>query len=95
MLIVLAFVFGAILGTGAHFAIGGRGLRGRAVGPVLGTFLGGLAWMIATWAGQGPDTAWPWLASVLVPAVVVPLALLALTRVRTRADAQTRARLGI
>lgn len=95
MLIVLAFVFGALLGTGAHFVVGGRGLRGAAVGPMLGTFLGGLAWLGMTWAGQSPDTAWPWVASVVLPAAVVPVALLILTRTRTRADARTRARLGI
>jgi hypothetical protein len=95
MLIVLALVIGASIGTAAHFALPQRGLRGVAVGPILGTAIGALAWMILTWTGQGPDSLWTWLATIAAPAVLVPLALRSLSRRRADADATARVALGI
>ncbi|WP_394279291.1 hypothetical protein [Microbacterium sp.] len=95
MLIVLALVFGAVLGAGAHFGVPGRELRGAAIAPLLGSAVAAAAWMVLTWVGQGPDSAWVWIASIVLPAVIVPAALVLLTRTRTRADAHTRASLGI
>ncbi|MFS0867125.1 hypothetical protein AB3M83_07285 [Microbacterium sp. 179-B 1A2 NHS] len=95
MLIVLALVIGATLGAAAHFAVSGRDLRGAALGPLSGTALGALGWMILTWAGQGPDSLWTWLATILLPAIVVPIALVLLTRARVAHDERTRRELGI
>jgi membrane protease YdiL (CAAX protease family) len=95
MLIVLAIVIGATLGAAAHFALPQRGLRGVAVGPLLGTALAALAWMILTWAGQGPDSLWTWLATIAAPAVLVPVALRTLSGRRASDDANERAALGI
>ncbi len=95
MLVVLALVFGAVAGTAAHFALPDRGLRGAAVGPLLGTVIGAATWTIMTWSGLGPDTAWIWLASILVPTLVSVVALRFLTRSRAAADARTRRELGI
>jgi len=95
VLIVLALVIGAAFGAAAHFALPGRSLRGAALGPIGGAALGALAWTALTWSGLGPDSVWVWLVSALLPAIVVPLALTALTRARARADQQTRSALGI
>lgn len=95
MLVVLALVFGAIAGVAAHYALPYRTLRGVAVGPLLGAVLGTATWTAMTWVGIGPDNGWIWAASIVVPALVTPVALLALSRRRETRDARIRAELGV
>lgn len=95
MLVVLALVFGAIVGAAAHYALPLRSLRGAAVGPLLGSVLGTATWTTLTWAGVGTDHAALWVASIAVPVVVTPLVLLVLSRLRRTRDARTRVELGI
>jgi len=93
--ILLAFIFGAAYGGVLHYLMPGRASRGTALAPVLGALLGGVTWLIFTWAGVTTESAWIWIVSIVVPAVVVPLALVALTRVRATHDARERLRLKI
>lgn len=95
MEILLALVFGATIGAALHFALPRRGLRGAALGPLLGAVTAGLAWLALTWAGVGADSPWPWLASVVVPALATWGVLAGLTSARTSHDVNERARLGI
>jgi uncharacterized membrane protein YeaQ/YmgE (transglycosylase-associated protein family) len=93
--ILIAFIIGAVIGMAAHFQVPQRQSRGVALGPVVGALSAGLAWMILTWAGVGIDTPWPWLAALIVPAVVTYPTLILLTRSRVARDARDRARLRI
>ncbi len=95
MQILLAFIAGAVIGIGAHFQVGARATRGRALAPMIGAVSAGAAWAALTWAGLGIDSPWPWLAAVAVPAAVTYPAIMILGRARTRRDAAERARLGI
>lgn len=95
MQILLAFIVGAVIGLALHFATRERAARGVALGPMLGAFSAGLAWTILTWLGVGIDTPWPWLAALVVPAIVVYPTLVVLSRVRVRHDAAERVRLKI
>lgn len=94
MQILLALIVGAAIGTAAHFVAPARATRGAALGPLLGAVVGGLAWLVLTWAGLGLDSVWLWL-SPLVASVVVYPALALLARARTAHDERERARLGI
>jgi len=93
--ILLAFLVGAVIGAAVHFAVGDRGTRGVALGPVLGAASAGLVWMILTWAGIGLDSPWLWLSAFVVPIVVTYPALVVLARTRTAHDARERAQLKI
>ena len=95
MLVVLALVFGAIIGAAAHFALPLRSLRGVAVGPILGSILGTATWTALTWAGSAPAEPTIWLASIGLPLVLTPVAVVALSRLRQARDARTRTELGI
>lgn len=95
MQILLALIFGAAYGSAMHYAQPGRELRGAALAPMFGAAAGGLTWLVLTWAGVGTQSPWLWLASAAVPAALVPLTLLTLTRIRTEHDAAERARLHI
>jgi hypothetical protein len=95
MEIVLALVYGAALGLGAHFLIAGRHLRGIVVAPVLGALVSGLVWMIMTWAGVTIESPWIWVASILAPIIIVLPTLAVLARTRAAHDDSERARLGI
>lgn len=95
MQILLAFIFGAVMGLVAHFVLPRRDLRGAALAPVTGALVGGAVWLALTWAGVATDNPLIWFASAVVPAVVVfPLVML-LTRVRRSRDAREAARLKI
>jgi uncharacterized membrane protein YeaQ/YmgE (transglycosylase-associated protein family) len=95
MEILLALIYGAAVGTAAHFAVRGRELRGVALAPLTGAVVSGAAWLALTWAGVTTAEPWLWLASlVAAPAVVVPL-LLVLARIRSAHDARERLRLHI
>ncbi len=95
MQIIIALVFGAAAGGLLHYLQGGRSLRGVALAPVLGAFVGGLVWLVFTWTGATTESPWIWLISFAAPLIVVPVALIALTRLRTAHDARERVRLGI
>jgi len=92
--ILLALVVGVALGLAAHVAVGGRDTRGAALGPMLGAVVGGLVWMVLTWAGLTIESPWIWVVSFAAPLVVFPV-LAALTRVRRKRDAAEQARLKI
>lgn len=95
MQILLALIAGAVFGIAAHYTAPGRETRGVAVGPVLGAFIGGLVWLVFTWAGVGIDNPWIWLVSFAVPFIVVYPVLRVLATVRSAHDARERARLKI
>lgn len=95
MQILLGLIIGASLGFALHYAAPRRDTRGIALAPILGALVSALAWMILTWAGQGVDSLWVWLAAFLAPAIVVYPTLLLLGRVRASHDARERARLRI
>ncbi len=95
MEILLALIYGAAVGTAAHFALRGRELRGVALAPMIGAFVGGAVWLALTWAGVTTAEPWLWLATlVAAPVVVVPV-LVVLERVRSAHDARERQRLHI
>lgn len=93
--ILLAFIVGAVLGIGAHYAVPGRSTRGVALGPILGALVGGAAWLAFTWAGTTTQSPWIWLVSFVAPFVVAYPVLLVLARVRATHDVRERARLKI
>jgi len=95
MEILLAFIFGGAFGLLAHYTVPGRDTRGPALAPMLGAVVGGLVWMVLTWAGLKIDNGWLWLASLGAPLVVVYAVLPLLTRVRHAHDERERARLKI
>jgi hypothetical protein len=92
MLIVLAFVFGAVIGLAIHFGLPDRDTRGSAFAPILAAGLGGLAWLVMTWLGQA-DTGWIWLVSIAVPIVITWPVMALITRTRVAHDQRERARL--
>lgn len=93
--ILLALIFGAVLGAVLHYLMPARVTRGAALAPMLGAVVGGAVWLAFTWAGVTTESPWIWIVSVAAPAVVVPLTLLVLTRVRATHDARERLRLKI
>ncbi|KRA23769.1 hypothetical protein ASD65_04515 [Microbacterium sp. Root61] len=95
MQILLAFIVGAVFGIAAHYLAPGRETRGVALAPMIGAFVGGLVWLIFTWAGVGIDNPWIWIVSFAVPFVVVYPIVSMLARVRTAHDERERVRLKI
>lgn len=93
MQILLAFIVGAAIGLAIHFAVPDRSTRGVAVGPVVGSAAAGLAWLLLTWAGVGIDSVWPWLSSLVVPALVAWPVLAVMSRLRVAGDARRKAEL--
>ncbi|MEV7693379.1 hypothetical protein AB0N73_08605 [Microbacterium sp. NPDC089189] len=90
--ILLAFIYGGAIGAAAHAALPGRDLRGVALAPIIGTLVGGLAWLALTWAGLTTADPWLWLAAVAAPPIVTfPLVAL-LTRVRRAHDIREQKR---
>ncbi len=94
MQILLAFIVGAAIGAAAHFALPDRSTRGPALAPILGALIGGVVWLILTWAGLGIDSPWLWLASFAAPVLTFP-AISLLTRLRLAHDERERVRLKI
>ena len=95
MQILLALIIGAVIGTAAHFTVGGRSTRGVALAPILGAFVSAVPWLILTWLGVGVDTLWPWLSAIVLPVVVVFPTLTILARVRAARDEAEKKRLKI
>ncbi|MFV0373824.1 hypothetical protein [Microbacterium sp.] len=95
MQILLAVIFGAAYGALLHYLMPARELRGAALAPMAGAVAAGLTWLVMTWLGAVITDPWIWLASIAVPAAVVPVVLTVLTRTRTARDARQRVRLGI
>ncbi|PRB15176.1 hypothetical protein [Microbacterium sp. MYb62] len=95
MYILLALIGACALGIAVHFLIADRELRGVALAPAIATAVSAIAYTGLQWAGVGEDSIWLWLASVLGAAVVAALATMAVTGLRKRSDAESRAALGI
>lgn len=95
MEILLALVFGAVVGIISHFVIPDRSLRGVAFAPVLGACVGGVVWLALTWLTLTTTNPWLWIVSFAVPLVVVPAVLLLQARTRRGHDERERARLRI
>lgn len=95
MQILLAFIVGAVIGVAVHFHLHQRLTRGVVLAPMIGAVSAGLVWTILTWLGIGIDTPWPWLAALVVPAVVTYPAIIVLSRVRVAHDDREKTRLGI
>lgn len=95
MYILLALIGACALGIAAHFLIADRELRGVALTPAIATAVSAVTYTGLQWAGVGEDSIWLWLASVLGSVIVAALATLAITGVRKRSDAESRAALGI
>ncbi len=95
MEILLGIIFGSTIGGVLHFLQPGRESRGTALAPVVGAVVGGLTWLVLTWAGVGTDNPWIWVLSIVLPALVVPVLLAVLTRSRAAHDAEERLRLKI
>ncbi|WP_341998468.1 hypothetical protein MRBLWH7_000286 [Microbacterium sp. LWH7-1.2] len=95
MQILIAFIVGAVVGTGVHFQLHQRLTRGVVLAPMIGAVSAGAAWSILTWLGVGIDTPWPWLAALIVPMAVTYPSVILLSRARVARDAREKARLGI
>lgn len=95
MQILLALIFGAAVGLGANFLVAGRESRGAALAPMLGAVVGGLVWMVATWAGWGIENPLLWIAALVAPVLVVAPTLMLVRRARIAHDAAERDRLRI
>lgn len=93
MEILLALVFGAVVGSVAQLTVPGRDRRGMLLLPMLGTVVGGAVWLLLTWIGLTGGDPWIWLASVLVPVAVTVVTGLVLARARESHDARERERL--
>jgi len=93
--ILLALIYGAAYGLVLHYLMAGRVSRGAALAPLLGAALGGVTWLVLTWAGVATTNPWIWVVSIVVPTMVVPVVLIALTRTREAHDARERVRLKI
>ncbi len=95
MQILLALIFGAVVGLAAHFLLPHRELRGVALSPLAGAAAAGVSWTLLTWAGIGSDSPVPWVVSILAPAVTTLALIPIVSRVRRQADADLRAHGGI
>ncbi|MBN9211526.1 MAG: hypothetical protein BGO45_11165 [Microbacterium sp. 71-36] len=95
MQILLALIFGAVVGLAAHFVLPHREVRGVALAPVTGAAAAGVSWTLLTWVGIGFDSPVPWIVSIVAPAVATLVLLPIVSRVRLHADADLRARSGI
>lgn len=90
MQIVLALLFGAVVGLLVHGTLPARDTRGVALAPMVGAAVGGLVWMALTWQGLKVSNGWLWIASLAVPLVVVYAFVPVLSRVRRRHDAREK-----
>ena len=95
MQILIAFIVGAVVGIGIHFQLHQRLTRGVVLAPMIGAVSAGAAWTILTWLGVGIDTAWPWLAALVVPIVETYPVVIAVSRFRVAHDGREKVRLGI
>lgn len=95
MEIVLALIYGGAVGTLAHYTMPARDSRGPVLAPMLGAVTGGAVWAILTWAGVTPQSPWPWLAALILPAAAVFGGVAILTRMRAAHDTRERDRLRI
>ncbi|GAA5028546.1 hypothetical protein ACFQRL_06520 [Microbacterium fluvii] len=94
MEIVYALMIGAVWGLAAHFIVPGRARRGAAIGPFAGAVIGGLTWLVMTWAGVGTDSAWLWIVAFFTPLLSF-VVVGALTATRRSHDERARAALRV
>jgi hypothetical protein len=90
--ILLALLFGAVIGGTVHLTLPGRETRGVALAPIAGALIGSAVWLALTWAGLTIDNAWLWIASLAAPFVLYPI-IAGLTAMRRSHDRAERARL--
>jgi uncharacterized membrane protein YeaQ/YmgE (transglycosylase-associated protein family) len=95
MEIVLALLFGAVIGIVVHFTLPGRDTRGAALAPIIGAVVSGAVWMILTWMGWTTDNGWLWLISIVAPVVVAYPVVALTTRQRHAHDGREKTRLRI
>lgn len=95
MEILLAFIFGAAIGTAAHAVMPDRETRGVVLAPMVGALSGGAAWMVLTWLGFAVDNPLLWVVSIVVPVAVTLPVIAVLARVRVAHDRRERIRLRI
>lgn len=95
MEILLAFIFGAAVGAGAHAVMPHRETRGVVLAPVLGALAAGLTWMVLTWARMTVEDPLLWVAAIAAAFAVTLPAVAILARVRMSHDRRERARLRI
>lgn len=95
MEIVLALLFGAAIGLLVHYTLPLRDTRGAALAPIVGAAVGGLVWMILTWAGMKLDNGWLWAASLAAPFVIAYPMVALVSRARRGHDDRERERLKI
>lgn len=95
MQILLALIFGAVVGLAAHFVLPHRELRGVALAPVTGAVAAAVSWTALTWMGLGADSPVPWIVSIVAPAITTVALVPLVSRARRDSDAALRARNGI
>jgi len=95
MLIGLALVGAAILGTAIHFLVPDRSLRGRTVSAFVATAASGVIYTALTWLGLGESNALLWLASIPGAALIALIATVVITSARRRHDAAELQRIGV
>ena len=92
MQILLALLFGAVVGAVVHLTLSGRETRGVALTPIAGAVIGGAVWLALTWAHLTIDNPWLWIASFAAPFILYPV-IAALTASRRHHDRAERTRL--
>jgi uncharacterized membrane protein YeaQ/YmgE (transglycosylase-associated protein family) len=92
MQILLALLFGAVVGAVVHLTLSGRETRGVALTPIAGAVIGGAVWLALTWAHLTVDNPWLWIASFAAPFILYPI-IAVLTASRRHHDHAERARL--
>jgi uncharacterized membrane protein YeaQ/YmgE (transglycosylase-associated protein family) len=95
MEIILALLFGAVIGLVVHYTLPGRDTRGAALAPIIGAVVGGAVWMILTWAGWTIDNGWLWVLSIVAPAIVTYPVIAVVSRQRHAHDGREKTRLRI
>ena len=87
MELVLIVTFAGIIGAAARYLIPGRDRHGLGLLPSVGVIIGSLAWSLSVWLGAQPDTALPWLISLVLTTVGVSALAIQLPKKRDADDA--------
>lgn len=92
MQILLALLFGAVVGGVVHLTLPGRDTRGVALVPIAGAVVSAAVWLVLTWAGWSVADGWLWVASFASAFILYPIVAV-LTAARRRHDRAEQARL--